>query len=99
MDQSSFNSKLCIKCMALRENHEYSVSNKEIQDLNEQAQKYAERLSGVFDESHKVIIGQQDALKKILISIISDGLMMVFITFELSEEFLSIISISSSLDG
>jgi len=73
MDQSSFNSKLCIKYMALRENHEYSVSNKEIQDLNKQAQKYAEKLSGVFDESHKVIIGQQDTLRKILISIISDG--------------------------
>jgi len=64
MDQFSFNSKLCIKYMALRENHEYSVSSKEIQDLSEQAQKYAEKLSGVFDESHKVIIGQQDALRK-----------------------------------
>jgi len=60
--------------MALRENHvNYSVSNKEIQDLNKEAQKYAEKLAGIFDESHKVIIGQQDALKKILISIISDG--------------------------
>ena len=60
--------------MALRENHvNYSVSNKEIQDLNKEAQKFAEKLAGVFDESHKVIIGQEDALKKILISIISDG--------------------------
>ncbi|NQV39100.1 MAG: MoxR family ATPase [Nitrosopumilus sp.] len=60
--------------MALRENHvNYSVSNDEIKKLNEQAQKYAEKLSAVLNESHKVIIGQQDALQKILISIISDG--------------------------
>jgi MoxR-like ATPase len=60
--------------MALRENDvNYSVSNEEIKKLNEQAQKYTEKLSLVFDESHKVIVGQQDALQKILISIISDG--------------------------
>ena len=60
--------------MALKENHtNYSVSNDEIKKLNEQAQKYAEKLSAVLDESHKIIIGQQDALQKILISIISDG--------------------------
>ncbi|WP_428325950.1 AAA family ATPase [Nitrosopumilus sp.] len=60
--------------MALRENHvNYSVSNEDIKKLSEQAQKYAEKLNGVFDESHKVVIGQQDALQKILISIISDG--------------------------
>ena len=60
--------------MALRENDvNYSVSNEEIKKLNEQAQKYAEKLSLVFDEAHKVIVGQQDALQKILISIVSDG--------------------------
>ena len=60
--------------MALRENHvNYSVSNEEIKKLSEQAQKYADKLNAVFDESHKVVIGQQDALQKILISIISDG--------------------------
>lgn len=60
--------------MVLKENHvDYSVSNKEIQILNDQAQKYAEKLTEVINESHKVIIGQQDVLKKILISIISDG--------------------------
>ena len=60
--------------MALRENHvNYSVSNEDIKKLNEQAQKYAEKLNAVFAESHKVVIGQQDALQKILISIISDG--------------------------
>ena len=60
--------------MALKENHvDYTVSNKEIQDLTNQAQAYAEKLAGVFDESHKVIIGQNEVLRKILISIISDG--------------------------
>ena len=60
--------------MALRENHvNYSVSNKEIQDLNEKAQKYAEKFADVFDESHKIIIGQEEALRKIIVSIISDG--------------------------
>ncbi len=60
--------------MALRENHmNYSVSNEDIKKLSEQAQKYAEKLNSVFVESHKVVIGQQDALQKILISIISDG--------------------------
>ncbi len=60
--------------MALRENHvNYSVSNEDIKKLSEQAQKYAEKLNSVFDESHKVVVGQHDALEKILISIISDG--------------------------
>ncbi|RMW37600.1 MAG: MoxR family ATPase [Nitrosopumilus sp.] len=60
--------------MAFRENHvSYSVSNEDVKKLNEQAQKYADKLKAVFDESHKVVIGQQDALQKILISIISDG--------------------------
>ena len=60
--------------MALRENHvNYSVSNEDIKKLSEQDQKYAEKLMGIFDESHKVVIGQEDALHKILISIVSDG--------------------------
>ncbi len=60
--------------MAFRENHvNYSVSNPDIKKLSEQAKKYSEKLNAVFDESHKVVIGQQDALQKILISIISDG--------------------------
>ena len=60
--------------MALRENHvNYSVSNEDIKKLSEQAQKYAEKLNVVFEESHKVVIGQQDALQKILISILADG--------------------------
>lgn len=60
--------------MALRENDtNYSVSNQEIQNLSNEAQKYSEKLLGIFDETHKVIIGQEDALHKILISIIANG--------------------------
>jgi len=60
--------------MALRENHvDYSVSNEKIKELGIEAQKYADKLNTVLDESHKIIIGQHDALQKILISIISDG--------------------------
>lgn len=60
--------------MALRENHlNYSISNDKIQDLNNEAKKYATKLNAVLDESHKIITGQQSTLQKILISIISDG--------------------------
>ena len=60
--------------MALRENQvNYSAYNKEIQDLNEKAQKYAEKLLNVLEESSQVIVGQEDAIRKILISIIDDG--------------------------
>ena len=62
------------KIMALNENNtNYSVSNQEIQNLSNEAQKYSEKFAGIFDETHKVIIGQEDALHKILISIIADG--------------------------
>ena len=51
--------------MALNENEiKYSASNKEIQDLNEKAQKYAEKLLEVLKESSQVIVGQEDAIKK-----------------------------------
>ena len=60
--------------MALEKNNaNYSISNTEIQKLNTQAQKYNETLSKVYDEAHKIITGQQDVLKKILISIVADG--------------------------
>ena len=60
--------------MALGEgNTDYFVSNQGIQNLSDEAQKHSEKLLGIFDETHKVIIGQEDALRKILISIIADG--------------------------
>ena len=74
MNQSAINSKIRNYRMALNENEiKYSASNKEIQDLNEKAQKYAEKLLEVLKESSQVIVGQKDAIKKILISIIADG--------------------------
>ena len=61
--------------MAFGENSNdgYSVSSQEIQNLGIKAQKYSEKLLGIFDETQKVIVGQEDALRKILISIIADG--------------------------
>ena len=74
MNHFAINLKINVIDMALRENDaDYSVSNTEIQSLNTQAQKYNEKLDDIFDESHKIIIGQQEALRKILISIIADG--------------------------
>ena len=74
MNHFAINSKMCNYRMALRENEvNYSASNKEIQDLNEKAQKYAEKLLEVLKESSQVIVGQEDAIQKILISIIADG--------------------------
>ena len=60
--------------MALRENPAgYLVSDPGIKKLSEQAQEYAKKLDRILDEAHKAVIGQHDALQKILISIISDG--------------------------
>lgn len=60
--------------MALGENNaNYSISDQDIQNLNNLAQKYSEKLLGVLDETHKVIIGQEDTLRKILLSIVADG--------------------------
>ncbi len=60
--------------MGFRENNvNYSISDQDIKVLNEKAEEHSKTLHAVFDESHKVIIGQEDPLRKILIAIISDG--------------------------
>jgi len=51
----------------------FEITNKEIQELNKQSEKYSELLSNVLIEAQKTIVGQQNVLKKIVISIISDG--------------------------
>ncbi len=45
----------------------------EIKKLNLQAQRYAEKLNSVLDEVKRVIVGQEDVLEKILISLVADG--------------------------
>ena len=60
--------------MSIYENNEkFTTSDEKIQELTEISQKYSKIISNVMLETHKNIIGQEDIIKKILISIISDG--------------------------
>ena len=54
-------------------NEKFTTSDKKIQELTEISQKYSKIISNVMLETQKNIIGQEDIIKKILISIISDG--------------------------
>jgi MoxR-like ATPase len=49
------------------------TSNKEIQQLTEQSKIYAKLLNEAIIESQKNIVGKKDVLEKIMISIISEG--------------------------
>lgn len=51
--------------------------NKEIQELNNQAQKYSETLSKVHLEISKVIVGQENIVGKLLIALISKGHVLI----------------------
>ena len=60
--------------MSIYENNEkFTTSDKKIQELTENSQKYSKIISNIMLETQKNIIGQEDIIKKILISIISDG--------------------------
>ena len=60
--------------MSIDENNEkITISDEKIQELTEISQKYSKIISKVMLETQKNIIGQEDIIKKILISIISDG--------------------------
>jgi len=54
-------------------NKKFTTSDKKIQELTEISQKYSKIISNIMLETQKNIIGQEDIIKKILISIISDG--------------------------
>jgi len=54
-------------------NEKFATSDKKIQELTEISQKYTKIISDVMLETQKNIVGQEDIIKKILISIISDG--------------------------
>ncbi|MFH1669342.1 MAG: AAA family ATPase [Candidatus Woesearchaeota archaeon] len=47
--------------------------NQEIKKLTSQAQKYSEEINKVLDESRKIIVGQEDILKKLVIALVADG--------------------------
>jgi len=56
-----------------KDNEKFATSDKKIQELTEISQKYSKIISDVMLETQKNIIGQEDIIKKILISIISNG--------------------------
>ncbi len=47
--------------------------NTEIKRLTKQAQKYSEDIDKVLAESRKIIVGQEDILKKLVIALVADG--------------------------
>jgi len=60
--------------MNLDQNSEkFSTSDKKIQELTKISQNYSKIISNIMSEVEKNIVGQQDIIKKILVSIISDG--------------------------
>ena len=51
----------------------YTISDERIKELTKISLKYSETISKVIEEAQKNIVGQNDIIKKIIISIISDG--------------------------
>ena len=54
-------------------NETFSISDKKIQELTDTSAEYSKIISKVITEAEKNIVGQKDIIKKIIISIISDG--------------------------
>ena len=51
----------------------YNSTNPEIQSLNEQSKQYAEQIMQIVDEVQKVIVGQEQIIKKLVIAMMADG--------------------------
>jgi len=51
----------------------YHSTNPEIQSLNEQSKQYAEQIMQIVDEVQKVIVGQEQIIKKLVIAMMADG--------------------------
>jgi len=51
----------------------YNSTNSEIQSLTEQSKKYSTEIMSIVDEVQKVIVGQEDVIKKLVIAMMSDG--------------------------
>ena len=54
-------------------NETFTISDKDIQELTDISAKYSKIISDVITEAQKNIVGQEDVIKKIVISIISGG--------------------------
>ena len=53
--------------------HNFTISNDKIKELTNISEKYSQIIIDVINEAQKNIVGQEDIIKKIIISIISDG--------------------------
>ena len=51
----------------------FTISDEKINELTKISIKYSQTISRVIEEAQKNIVGQNDIIKKIMISIISDG--------------------------
>ena len=51
----------------------FAISDEKIKELTDISKMYSQSISKVIDEAEKNIVGQKDVIKKIIISIISDG--------------------------
>ena len=51
----------------------FTISDDKIKELTKISVKYSQIISKVMDEAEKNIVGQNDIIKKIIISVISDG--------------------------
>jgi len=54
-------------------NETFLISDKNIQELTDISAKYSKIILSVMEEAQKNIVGQEEVIKKIIISIISDG--------------------------
>ena len=48
-------------------------TNEDIQTLNKQALLYSKDLDAIIEEMHRVIIGQDNVLEKLILALVADG--------------------------
>ena len=51
----------------------YHSANPEIQTLTEQSKNYSKQIMTIVDEVQKVIVGQEEVIKKLVIAMMADG--------------------------
>jgi MoxR-like ATPase len=57
----------------LKRHIEVMKTNQDIQTLNKQALLYSKDLEAIIEEMHRVIIGQDDVLMKLILALVADG--------------------------
>ncbi|HMB44340.1 MAG TPA: hypothetical protein VKL21_00815 [Candidatus Methanoperedens sp.] len=48
-------------------------TNEDIQELNKQALLYSKDLEAIIQEMHRVIIGQESVIEKLILALVADG--------------------------